>query len=146
MVGIRHGFYTTDANIAWEIDSLIDFMEENYNDCVGLPFKAMSGVPVGDEDKQKFHGYFDKMIPFLNARLEGHGKKWIAGTDNPTIADFKVYQGLVMVLEIASNPTPQEDKDIVSQKISVTSKLRNYIRDLTAYMQPWLTARVATPV
>ena len=85
------------------------------------------------------------MIPFLNARLEGHGKKWIAGTDNVTIADFKVYQGLVMLLEIASNPVPQEEKDTVRQKISETSKLRNYMRDLTAHMQPWLTARVQTP-
>ena len=41
MLGIRHGFYTTDANIAWEIDSLIDFMEENYNTSIGYPFKTM---------------------------------------------------------------------------------------------------------
>ena len=145
MIGIRHGFYTTDANTAWEIDSLIDFMEENYNSSIGYTFKIVSGIETTDEDKQMFHGYFDKMIPFLNTRLEGHGKKWIAGTDNVTIADFKVYQGLVMMLEIATNPVPLEDKDIVRQKISETSKLRNYMRDLTAHMQPWLTARVQTP-
>ena len=106
MVGIRHGFYTTDPSIAWEIDSLIDFMEENYNDSIGVPFKIMSQAQPTDEDKQKFTAYFDKMIPFLNTRLENHGKRWIAGTETPTIADFKVYQGLLMKLEIDICPIP----------------------------------------
>ena len=42
MIGIRHGFYTTDANTAWEIDSLIDFMEENYNSVVGYALKHLT--------------------------------------------------------------------------------------------------------
>ena len=86
------------------------------------------------------------MIPFLEARLNGHSKTWIAGTDNITIADFKVFQGLVMLLEVESNPAPQEAKDAVRAKISECPKLRNYIRELTAHMQPWLTVRVATPI
>ena len=113
MLGIRHGMYTTDPNTAWEIDSLLDFMEENYNDMIGLSFKMMVGQPVDGEDKQKFLNYFDKMIPFLNARLEGHSQKWIAGTDYFTIADLKVYQGIIMLLEIESNPASQDLKDSV---------------------------------
>ena len=146
MLGIRHGMYTTDANQAWEIDSLLDFMEDNYNDMIGYCFKPVVGASVTDEDKQKFDAYFDKMVPFLNQRLEGHGKKWIAGTDHFSIADLKVYQGLVMLLEVEANPVPQEAKDAVRSKINETSRLRNYIRELTAHMQPWLSARVPTPI
>ena len=146
MLGIRHGMYTTDANQAWEIDSLLDFMEDNYNDMIGYCFKPVIGAPVTDEDRQKFDAYFGKMVPFLNQRLEGHGKKWIAGTDHFSIADLKVYQGLVMLLEIEANPVPQEAKDAVRQKIAETSRLRNYLRELTAHMQPWLSARVPTPI
>ena len=124
----------------------MDFMEENYNDSLVLGFKPLNGIPVDDADHQKFDGYFDKMIPFLNARLESHDKKWIAGTDHFTIADLKVYQGIIMLLEIESNPTAPEKKEAVRQKISQTSKLANYVRDLTAHMQPWLAARVATPI
>ena len=69
MLGIRHGMYTTDANTAWEIDSLLDFMEENYNSSIGLAFKTLSGVPTTDEDVQSFNAYFDKMISFLDTRL-----------------------------------------------------------------------------
>ena len=61
--------YTTDANTAWEIDSLLDFMEENYNSSIGLAFKTVSGVPTTDEDVQSFNAYFDKMISFLDNRL-----------------------------------------------------------------------------
>ena len=86
------------------------------------------------------------MIPFLEARLNGHSKNWIAGTDNITIADFKVFQCLVLLLEVEGNPAPQEAKDSVRAKIAECPKLRNYIRDLTAYMQPWLAARVPTPI
>ena len=146
MLGIRHGMYTTDANTAWEIDSLLDFMEENFNDMNTYSLKPIFGAPVEEADKHKFEGYFDKMIPFLNARLENHDKKWIAGTDNITIADLKVYQGLVMILEIESNPAPHEDKEAVRAKIAETSKLQNYLRELTAHMQPWLAARVPTPI
>ena len=98
MLGIRFGFYTTDANTAWEIDSLLDFMEEKYNDMITYCFKPLTGQTVSEEDKAKFDAYFEAVIPFLEARLNSHNKKWIAGTDNITIADLKVYQGLVMLL------------------------------------------------
>ena len=38
-----------------------------------------------------FAEYWDKVIPVMEARLSEHGKKFIAGTDTPTIADFKCF-------------------------------------------------------
>jgi len=51
MLGIRFGFYSSDANTAWEIDSLIDFMEDKYNDMVSFCLKPLQGQPVTDEDR-----------------------------------------------------------------------------------------------
>ena len=146
MLGIRYGMYSTEANICWNIDSLIDFMEENFNDMLTYCMKPLLGAPVEDADKQKYEGYFEKMIPFLNARCESHDKKWIAGTDHFTIADLKVYQGMLMSLEIESNPAPADVKEAMRQKIAQHPKLQHYLSELTAHMQPWIAARVPTPV
>ena len=35
--------------------------------------------------------YYDKKLPIVEARLQASGKKFIGGTDRPTIADFKVF-------------------------------------------------------
>ena len=91
MLGIRFGFYTEDKTIAWQIDSLIDYMEDNYNKMIALSFKPMVGAPVEATDIANFYAYYDLMIPFLTNRLSQHDKKFIAGTDKLTIADLKVY-------------------------------------------------------
>ena len=76
----------------WEIDSLVEFMEENYSNALGICIKALFGEEVTEEHREKWDAYFDKMVPFLTGRLAKHEPgKYIAGTDSLTIADLKVY-------------------------------------------------------
>ena len=99
MLGIRLGYYSKDPNTMWAIDSLIDFMEDNYDDMLDWGATIIFGGFASLEHDAKFLAYYDKMVPFLSKRLEGHGKKYIAGTDTMTIADLKVYQGFTSVFE-----------------------------------------------
>ena len=147
MLGIHFGFYTDDATIAWEIDSLVDYMEENVNDYFGRCVKTIFGGEVEESDDAKFLAYFDKMIPFLEGRLMGHStKKYIAGTDTLTIADLKVYQTFIMLTHIEANPVSQELKDQVKAKIAEKAKLSAYLTMLAEDMKPWLEARQPYPV
>ena len=38
-----------------------------------------------------FANFWDRVIPVLEARLAEHGMKFLAGTERPTIADFKAF-------------------------------------------------------
>ena len=109
-LGIRFGYYSTDPKVMWEIDSLLDFMEEGYPQAVGMGFKAMNNIEPTEEDMEKWELYFDKYVPFLAGRLEKHGQNYIAGTERLTIADLKVFQVFVLILEHPENGTPLEAK------------------------------------
>mmetsp|Transcript_23026 Transcript_23026/g.30612 ORF Transcript_23026/g.30612 Transcript_23026/m.30612 type:complete len:170 (-) Transcript_23026:216-725(-) len=98
-LGIRFGYYTTEPKTMWEIDSALDYLEENYENSIKFSFKGKLGLETGEEDMAAWESYFDKIVPFLAGRLEKHGKQYIAGTDRLTIADIKVFQVLVLVLE-----------------------------------------------
>ena len=53
-LGIRFGYYSTDPKVMWEIDSLLDFMEEGYPKAVGLGFKAMKNIEPTEEDMEQW--------------------------------------------------------------------------------------------
>ena len=128
MLGIRFGYYTTDADVAWEIDSLLDYMEENFNDYIMRNVKQLFGMPLDEVDDAKFIGYFKKMITFLAGRLERFTPgTFIAGTDTLTIADLKVYHTFVMLFAVESNPVPQQLKDQVRQMIDQSAPLKTYL-------------------
>ena len=56
----------------WEIDSLLDFMEENYIKALKFGFKNRFGLEVVDEDMVQFKAYFEMMVPFLDGRIAMH--------------------------------------------------------------------------
>ena len=91
-LGIRLGYYSTDSEICWNIDSLVDFIEDRVNTFAGYTFPVASG---GQPDPAKAGPWVNKlwspMIDVLENRLVGHGKPYLAGTDRPTIADFKAF-------------------------------------------------------
>ena len=93
MLGIRYGYYHTDSQICYEIDSIVDYMEDFVPKCSGFLYKKLMGT--GEVDVSKTDEYMDstwnKFLPVIEARLAGHGKPFIAGTDRPTIADFKAW-------------------------------------------------------
>ena len=92
MLGIRLGYYTDDPMTAWAIDSMVDYADEMISKCNDWIMPAVFGGNI-DETKtdQWFAEYWDKIIPVIEARLNDHGRKFIAGTNRPTIADFKCF-------------------------------------------------------
>lgn len=92
MLGIRFGYYTDDPMVAYKIDSIVDFAEDLFGKCNGWLLPAVLGgeIDMSKEDEW-FDNYWKKLLPVLEARLSEHSKKFIAGTDRPTIADFKCF-------------------------------------------------------
>ena len=93
MLGVRHGYYADDPMTAWKIDSLVDFMEDKQGPHAALYLPLFGGATAIDPAHVDpwFANFWDKVIPVLEARLAEHGKKFLAGTDRPTIADFKAF-------------------------------------------------------
>ena len=96
MLGIRHGYYTKDADVAWEIDSITEFVA---NGCIQALYPIIMHQKFGDKEAEaKFLDKWEELGNLLEGRLQKHGKKFIAGTDKITIADFVVsshYYGLI---------------------------------------------------
>ena len=88
-VGIEHGYYTEDAMMAFAIDSLCDLQEDIIGWFIQYIFPMLSGGAPGDEEK--FLNFWKKQSSVVEARMAAHGKPFVAGTDSPTIADFKLF-------------------------------------------------------
>ena len=101
MLGIRFGYYSTDPQTMWEIDSLLDLIEENM-DAAWVPARtAIMQQESSEEERNNWAGFFDKILPILEGRLAQHpGKSYIAGTDRLTIADLKIYSCFIAIFEI----------------------------------------------
>ena len=100
MLGMRHGYYSDDPLTAWKIDSLVDFMEDYQGAHATLYLPMFSGAPLDPANAEPwFANFWDKVIPVLEARLAEHGRKFLAGTERPTIADFKAFQTIIMNLD-----------------------------------------------
>ena len=101
LLGVRHGYYSDDPMTCWKIDSLVDFMEDKQGPHAALYLPMFGGATALNPDHFDpwFANFWDKVIPVLEARLAEHGKKFLAGTNTPTIADFKAFQTVVMNLD-----------------------------------------------
>ena len=85
-VAIKFGYYSDDPEIMWQIDSILDFNQENNDPIIGYAFAPEKN----EEGNKKWLEAWQKKGDILEARLKGHGKKFIAGTDTITLADFSV--------------------------------------------------------
>jgi hypothetical protein len=99
-LGIRHGYYHEDPMVCWKIDSIIDYMEDKQGAHVAI-YAPLLGGAAFDESMagEWFTKFWDVVIPVLDARLVEHGERFLAGTQRPTIADFKAFQTVFMNLE-----------------------------------------------
>jgi hypothetical protein len=108
MLGIRLGYYSEDPKTAFFIDSIVDFAEDLQPKFVEYFFPMFSGEPFTEEGGVNWlNDFWGKIIPVVEARLVGHGAKFIAGGNSPTIADFKVFQTLMGSLYNANCPAPR---------------------------------------
>ena len=85
-------------------------------------------------------GFWTTYIKFLEARLAAHGKNYVAGTDAPTVADFKCFQVCVTFIpENSAMALPEAVKAkidaVVAQHPSYSRWLTTMKTDLAAYLQ-----------
>ena len=132
MLGIRLGYYTDDPMTAWNIDSIVDFVEDNrsghdnfFNPVLG------GGAPQESEGDNLVNGWCMKVFPVIERRLAAHGKTFIAGTDRPTIADFKAFQLHMSTID------PQSPANVVPP--SVQAKVEAAIAKHPTYSR-WVMA------
>ena len=99
MLGMRLGYYTDEfeedeneaAQQAFDIDSLCDFMEDIILVQSKYILPAFSGDEVDEDPREYLKDFWDKQIIVVNNRLVNHGQPFVGGTQNPTIADFKLF-------------------------------------------------------
>lgn len=84
----------------WAIDSLVDFAEDMQAKHLMMYAPLLGNQPL-DESKCDpwISEFWNKSISVFEKRLSGHGKKFLAGTDRPTIADFKAFATVIMNLD-----------------------------------------------
>jgi len=91
---------------------------------------------------------WDKIIPIITARLDGNGgKPFIAGTDRPTIADFKTFQILIGVHD--SNPAsimPASVKAKFNAKVQASPAFSRWIDTMVAELSSYLAQRPPRPL
>ena len=140
MLGIRHGYYSDDPMTCWAIDSIVDFMEDKQGAHVAIYSPLLASQPFDPSKADAwFSDFWDKVIPVLEKRLSGHGKKFIAGTDRPTIADFKAFQTVIMNLDSNSGCVlPQDIRDRLRNCMSASPCYYRWVQcmeqELSAYI------------
>ena len=103
-LGVRLGYYSEDPKTAYAIDSMLDYAEDRMNDFNSYLFPGVLGNPLTDEEGKKWaeETYWRKCIAQVGKRLQSHGKPFVAGTDRPTVADFKLFACPSVSLEMNS--------------------------------------------
>ena len=94
MLGIRLGYYTDKPQTAYEIDSIIDFIEGVIEHHSHWMLPKLRGPKQWDESQttEYIAKVWAAVIPVIEARFEKSSTKFVAGTTGPTIADFKICQ------------------------------------------------------
>ena len=94
-----------------------------------------------------FANFWDKVIPVLEARLAEHGKKFLAGTDRPTIADFKAFQTVIMNLDSNSACVlPADVRATLKQKMQASPGYYRWVQNMEQELSAYISSgRVPTP-
>jgi hypothetical protein len=148
MLGIRLGYYSEDPMTCWAIDSIVDFCEDLQPKFASWLLPVTQGGAVDPAGAKKWlSDYWGKLIPIVEGRLAGHGKKFIAGTDRPTIADFKTFQILIGVHD--SNPAsimPASVKAKFNAKVQASPAFSRWIDTMVAELSSYLAQRPPRPL
>ena len=99
MLGMKHGFYSTDPATAWEIDVCMEKVEQVWKHAGFTPMtlylvarttaKVDSLADSDGEATANLVAMYTELAEWGEAQLKKHGKPFLAGTDSPTIADFR---------------------------------------------------------
>ena len=106
----------------------------------------MRGEQLSDDDGRKWvEEFFGKVIPVLEARLAGHGAKFIAGGTTPTIADFKAFQCHLSSLQNQHCPGSPEIFALVQAKIDASPNYCRWVQAMTIELQSYIASRPPSP-
>ena len=140
-LAIRLGYYTSDAQIAWNIDSIMDYSEDMYGKFASFIYPFIFGTAIDDTKADAWvSGFWTPYIKFIEARLAAHGKNYVGGTDTPTCADFKCFQVCIVFLTensamALSEATRAKIQVVIAQNPGYTRWLAAMKADCAAYLQ-----------
>lgn len=98
MLGARHGFYSTDPETMWAIDVCMEKVEQTWKHAGTAPHshyvlammtKAAGGDGPTEEQTAACFAMYEEFCKWGETQLARHGKAFLAGTDAPTVADFR---------------------------------------------------------
>ena len=144
ILGIRLGYYSEDHLIAYKIDSIVEYMEDFVPLCNKFLLPAVMGKGAVDESKadEWLSTTWDKFIPVIEARLREHGKPFIAGTDRPTIADFKAFVGSFGGTDINSaSVMPESIKAKIAARIAASASYSRWWNTMKAELASYIATR-----
>ena len=146
-LGIRLGYYSDDPMKIWAIDSIVDFMEDNQGNYAGYLAPVLGGAQVEESGGSAWlSGFWDKVIPIIEARLAEHGMAFIAGTERPTIADFKAFQPLLGSLHNPASAVPQSVRDRLQEKIDASPGYKRWVETMLRECQAYMASRQPRPL
>ena len=149
MIGIRCGYYHTDPMICWAIDSMLDFHEGHTNGWQSFWAPILGGADpatLADADITEWcEKFWDKVIPVTEARLAKHGKRFLAGTDRPTICDFKAFCAYANTFCNPGCPLSQSNKDKIQAKVDAAPCYAAWVRTMKAETDNYCQTRPARP-
>jgi len=148
MLGIRLGYYSEDPMTCWAIDSIVDFCEDLQPKFASWLLPVTQGGAVDPAGAKKWlSDYWGKLIPIVEGRLAGHGKKFIAGTDRPTIADFKAFQCYIPADSSNSACAVTADAQTKMQEmIAASPQFARWIEAMKGELSGYLASRPARPL
>ena len=141
-VAIKFGYYSSDVKTIHAIDAILDFNQETNE-----PIWAYVFNPNKDEEgNKKWEEAWAKKHKILEARLAGHGKSFIAGTDKPTLADFSVAGMYLTTVYSSSWMANGPLCDVVKQQLEGCPNLKRYLENtLMTEFAKYLAERPACP-
>lgn len=90
MLGQRNGMYAKDPTTGWAIDSILEYVEDEFNAWCGKAPDGSFGKPFPEGEVDALADFHGKLCVLIERRMKMHGKKWVGGTDDMSVADCKI--------------------------------------------------------
>lgn len=140
MLGIKYGYYPSDAYAAWKVDSTIDALGDLLN-----AFYKANFNPDEEAKKALFKTFYEvtfpKWLEAIQKRVETNSSPDHIVGDKLTIADFALAALAYATFLNDSNPMHKEQLEIVEKY----PKLLDYFRGLGDKLKDYLASRKTYP-